>query len=194
MPLRTRLFIIISIFVLLVLGISIVLYISSKKNTSGTATSPTTNTSYPSAQYNPNVTTPTIIPSNVTVKPPTGAAAEENTVKQIAKVFVERYNTYSSDASYQNIRDVQSLVTEGYWKKLGAKLNTPAVNSGYVASISEVIVADVTVLKDGAASVTIKTRRSLTSKGTTTTDYQTLVITLAKESGEWLVDSQTVGK
>jgi hypothetical protein len=197
MPLRTRLFIIISIVALLILGISVFLLIAGKKssapvnqpsNAGSDGNLPTNNTV-------PGGVQPTIIPNGVPIKPATTAEIEKNAAKQLAKIFVERFNTYSSDNAYQNIRDVQALVTNSFWKTLSARLSLPPASVGtFVGATTEVIVANVGVFNTSTASVAIKTRRTTTQNNGTTVSYQDIIVSLTKSNGAWLVDSQTVSK
>jgi hypothetical protein len=203
MPLRQRLFIIFTAIFLFILAISIFLLLLNKKSAAPDAEQ-TTNTPAATTVPRGNVTnpqtgaTPTVLPKNITVKPLTATETEANTVKKLAQVFVERYQTYSTDAAFQNIRDVETLVSPSYWKKLSAVIKPlPASTStvkNYIAATTQVIVATVDSISKDTATVTIKTRRIGVEKGAESTTYPTITITLVKQNGTWLVDSQTVSK
>ena len=198
MPLRTRLFIFLSIIALVILGMSVFLLIAGKKartngsiQTSGASSGNANNQANSNAGTLPN-NTPSAVPSGVTVKQATSAQVEENAVKQLAKIFAERYNTYSTDDAYQNIKDVQTLVTTAYWKKIGAKLGISTASSTFQSVTAEALIVTPSAIGSGAATVAIKLRRTVIKNGTTTTEFQDIIVALVKSGGNWLIDNQTV--
>lgn len=178
---------------LLILGISIFLLVINRKPApvviDGVNRTPSNNTVPPT----PGATA-TVIPTGAKVQPLTATETEENTVKKMATIFVERYNSYSSDAAFQNIRDVETLVTPAYWKKLSPLLKNTTPAASYTAATTEVVVAEVSPLVNSAATVTIKARRESIEKGVSTTAYQTIRVSMQKQGAAWLVDSQTISK
>lgn len=197
MPLRTRIFIIISLIVSVVLGISVFLLILAKQK----AAAPTTpaGTEVPggssqetgaggSSQNNQQTQTFAPLQTGIPIKPATTLETEQNSAKQLAKIFIERYNTYSTQNNSQNIKEVQSLVTDSLWKKL----------SGYIGKGASPIFSGVTTMvistsldswQTTSASVTLKTRRAAEKNDTVSVTYVTYTVSMVKENGSWLIDS-----
>jgi len=191
MSLRTRIFIIISLIILFILGVSLILLIVKKKNEN--AATPPANPGVKvidAANFNGNnlQTTPTATsaPAATAILTISPLELEKNSVKQLAKIFIERYGTYSSDNDFQNLKDVESLVTPELWKKISGPMAKPP-SSSFVAATVQVLSNNLTNWSAGAAEVTLKTNRTTESNGSTNQKYQGIKITLVKVSGSWLV-------
>ncbi|MDO8626648.1 MAG: hypothetical protein Q7K39_04350 [Candidatus Magasanikbacteria bacterium] len=203
MSLRTRLFIVISLAVLVILGISIALLVRSKRAAAPPALG-ITNT--PTAPANiidsntveerlPALTNPPSL--GVVTAPPakqTTLEAEQSGVRQLAVIFVERYNSYSTDNKWQNIVEVKSLVTQKMWQRIGAKVGTPQPAGPFVGNTAEVFVSELTKWDPPTAVATLQVRNTLEKNGQITVTNQNIVVTLIKDSGDWLVDSYEVQK
>jgi len=191
MSLRARIFIIASIVMLLILGVSIFLIINKNK----TALTPE-NGATPADQSGslPTTMSPasiaTSIPEGLPAKTATPLEAEKNGVQQLAKVFVERYGTYSSDNNSQNIQDVQSLVTKSLWAKLSGRTAVNGTGS-FVGMTTKVIGMDLTSWSDGKATVRLQTARTEEKNGKITTYYQNADVEMVKQDGMWLADKLT---
>lgn len=195
LTLRTRIFIAISLVVLFILGISLIIIVSNKKNQNNQAATSTPQTTtgniidqsnFNSAQLQPNANT--TVPSGLPVKAQTSVETEQNGVKQFAKIFAERYGSYSSDGNSQNVRDVETLVTLSLWTKISAKINTPQTAQSFYGITTRVITADLTKWSDSNAEVSLKTVRTETKSGNTANRYQNATVNLVKTGGTWLVD------
>lgn len=189
--LRSRIFIIISLVVLIILAISIGLIVMSKKKQAATTaeTTPTTTTGkIDSTNFPAQITTPaTVIPSGTTVKPATTEETMKNAAKQLAKIFVERYGSYSSDASGANIRAVEPLVTKDLWAVLSQRLNVK-YNGDFIGVTTKVISTNVTDYSASGATVELNSQRT-TTKGTAVVEStQAATVKLVKSGDSWLVD------
>lgn len=200
MSLRTRLFIVISIVVLFVLGVSVFLLISSKKRAGGASAGPTTAGAEGSGAIDggfvgpqsPETAPSAVAPAgSLPIKPLSAAEAEQNAAKQIARIFVERYNTFSTDNNFQNIREVQELVTPALWKKLSARLESAPPSPVYMAVTTKAIATSVADWQDTSARVVIQTSKTTSKNGAAATVQETIAVTMAKQEGNWLVDSYT---
>ncbi len=187
MSLRARIFIIVSIAVFLILGISIFLVVNKNK------TAPTTEGGKTSAGQSGSLPLPvpasiaTPIPEGLPAKIVTPLEAEKNGVQQLAKVFVERYGTYSSDNNFQNIKDVQALATKSLWSKISVKMTASGAGS-FSGMTTKVIGTDLVSWSDSKASVELKTVRTEEKNGKITTYYQNADVEMAKQDGEWLAN------
>ena len=193
MPLRTRIIIFVSAGLLVIGLISLVIILKPKKNNSPAA---------PQAQNTvidqENVETavkvgvdPVQVPKTAKVSPPTTAQQEEITVKNLARVFVERYHTYSSENNYQNIRDVQDLVTRSFWAKISTPLSGQPAPASFVSLTTEVLSISSVEVKKDSANVTLKVKKTSVTNGETKESYGDYYINLLKVGKEWLVSSES---
>lgn len=190
MSLRARIFIIASILALLILGISIFLVVNNKNKTAKPQTvAPTDNTA---VTGNGQMGTPTLIgaqaPASFPAKTATPLETEKNAVTQLAKVFVERYGTYSSDNDFQNIKDVETLVMRSLWSKISAPITAKTSSQSFVGVTTKVISMDLTYWSDIKAIVELKTTRIEEKNGLVTTRYQNATAELVKQNTVWLID------
>lgn len=190
MSLRARIFIIVSILALLILGISIFLVVKNKNKTAEPqAVAPTDNTvvngnGQPNGQVLVGAQTPTGLPAKIA----TPLEAQKNGVEQLAKVFVERYGTYSSDNDFQNIKDVETLVTKSLWSKISAPITAKTSSQSFVGITTKVISMNLTKWSDAKATVELKTTRAEEKNGMVTTRYQNALVEMVKQNTVWLID------
>lgn len=199
MTLRARIFFVISLVVLIVLAISIVLLVARRR---AAPLPPPPNVAVPTApaSVSPNAGTPGPAPAvpagGVSAAPAISPEDIQRTAaKQLAKTFVERYNTYSTDNKFQNIRDVQLLVTASFWKKIAAPLAaaTPAAGPQPFVSVSTMVITDgITTWKGDSADLELRVRRTANRAGSTSQKYQTIDLTALKQGANWLVDNYAV--
>jgi hypothetical protein len=187
MSLRARIFIIISIVVFLILGISIFLIVRNKnKNTEPQTGAPQNNGV---AQSDGSQT---IIgdqaPVGLPAKTATPLEAEKNGAVQLAKVFVERYGTYSSDNDFQNIKEVETFVTVALWSKISAPMNSKTTTQGFVGMTTKVISMDLVAWSGTIATVELKTTRTEEKNGAVSTRYQNATVEMVKENTVWLIN------
>ncbi len=192
MSLRARIFIIVSILVLLVLGISIFLIVGNKNKNSQPQTgapqnnsSVVTGTGQPGAQTTIGAQAPAGLPAKVA----TPLETEKNGAQQLAKVFLERYGTYSSDNNFQNIKDVETLVTRSLWSKISAPISSKTTAQSFVGVTTKVVSMDLTAWSDAKAVVEFKTMRVEERNGVVNTKYQNATVVLIKQGSSWLVDT-----
>ena len=204
MSLRIRLFIIISLVFLLILSFSIFLLLKNKKTT-GTATNqPSTsepakpgakaidssniNTALPS-----NGTSATPIPTGMPVKPLSNEESIKNGVQQLAKIFIERFQSYSTDSHFQNIVEVQSLVTPELWARIQPK-NPAASSDSFTGVTTRVITVAISTWADDKADIALTTTREENKKGKIQTTQGSVVVGMVKQGNNWLVDHYTWSK
>ena len=184
LTLRARIFAIIGVALLLILGISLVLYLVGKKNkapapVAGTAlngTATTVNTGI--------VPTPT---AGLQVKKLSTEEMEKNAAKQLAKVFTERYFSYSSDNQWQNVYDVRDLVTDKLWKQISAGIGG-APSASYVGKITKAVGATLQDWTAQSASVFIQVVETAEKNGASVQAHRNLTVTMVKAGGVWLAD------
>lgn len=190
MSLRARIFIIVSIVMLFILGVSIFLIVNKNKSAPAgqngqTAAEQSGGTPAPAPS---SVATP--VPEGLPAKTATPLEAEQNGVQQLAKVLVERYGTYSSDNNWQNIKDVQALVTKSFWSKLSGQINGASA-PGFVGVTTKVIGTNLTNWSETKAAVALTTVRTEEKNGKITTYYQNADVEMIKQGEQWLADKLT---
>lgn len=194
LSLRTRLFVVISLAVLLILAISVVLLLRSRssKDTNNPDTTPSDQTGTPVSPNNgatggtptqPIGTTPAPV-----VKQFSPLEVEQAGVKQLAKIFIERYNTYSTDNNYDNIREVESMVTGGLWKRISGRLSIPAAPGPFVGVTTRAVSAELGGWDSATADVLVQTHQVTVKNGVTTQTYQGVKIFFLKQGSNWLID------
>lgn len=191
MPLRTRLIIIIGLIIVAVAGVFFFLRYRQAQPTPAQNV-PTVKGS-DSTDKPTQTTSPTEIPAGATVKAVTTLEAEQNGVKQLAKVFVERYNSFSTDNNYQNIREVEELVTPFLWTKISAKLTTPNKPADtFTSVITEAVNASMSLWQTDSATITVNARKITETNRQETELYQNITVVMVKQNSTWLADSFTV--
>ncbi len=197
MPLRTRVLIICGVvFVFLaVLTLLIVRNIQRrgpKENTPTTTVSNLNSTSsfkvIDANNFNNANLNGTNTNSQIPVKKFTPAEATQNTVKQFAKIFIERYGSYSTDNNGQNVVEVKEMVTEDLWNKIKPK-TLGKTNTGFVGMSTEVVSAEMTKWADSEATVKLKTIRTQEKNKVTSNLQQSATVNFTKQGTNWLVNS-----
>lgn len=190
MSLRARIFIIVSVIILLVLSVSIFLYVRGKNKNNN----PTPVDNAPVSTSTGEVVLPsgqgaTEIPAGLPVKTVTPLEAQKNGVEQLAKTFVERYGTYSTDNESQNIKESQALVTRALWAKISTGLTAPSSNQAFYGITTKVISMDLSSWSETKAMVTLRAMRTEDKNGTVSSRNQTVTVEMVKEGTVWLANS-----
>ena len=199
MPLRTRIFIIISVVVLIILAITISLFVFSKnrKNDSDTAT--TTINNITNNQLDPNSTIPasllngdgSVNTTKVSIEQPTTEDMQKNASKQIAKIFVERFGSYSTDSNYQNIIDVKSIVSDSLYTSLSSMISDSSTVQDYSGVTTKVIANNNISWSSTSAKYLLSTMRVSTKNLKSENSNQDIEVVVIKSNGNWVVDSYT---
>ena len=188
--LRARIFIIISLAVFIILAISIALIVFKKQSGESPAEETPINeniideTNFPSQIMTPS----TVIPFGATVKPPTTEEMMKNSAKQTAKIFIERYGTYSTDNNSENIYAVQSIVTLSLWQDISRHIGTPP-SAVFVGVTTNVVAINVVEFSADNAKVEMSVQRITTRGSSTEKTNEKTSVRLVKTNDVWLVDS-----
>lgn len=119
----------------------------------------------------------------------------ESPPEVIARSFVERFGSYSTDIDYLNVDDVKSLATAALSTQLDILL-TDARNdpdTGYYGVSTKVLTIDSVTQTETTASFDITTQRieSFDTPANTSSRNQDIEVTLIKNGNRWLVDGYT---
>lgn len=138
-----------------------------------------------------------------TIKDPssTSAPSEPVAVKEtspitVARTFVERLGSYSSESEAENIDDILPMATASFQKELEslAKSARASSDGSYYGVSTLVVTSPKTVSASETQTVlSMTTQREETKDepGNTTIKYQSITITLVKSGTTWLVDGYT---
>ncbi|MFH1767334.1 MAG: hypothetical protein ABH826_04570 [Patescibacteria group bacterium] len=111
----------------------------------------------------------------------------------IARSFVERFGSFSTESDYANVDDVMSLATVSLQTRLHriAEEARQSISSAYYGVSTKVIAMEVVAETDSAASIKITTQRkeSIDSPANTTISYQEIDLELVRNGDSWLVDN-----
>lgn len=184
MSLRSRIFLIVGAVVLVLGVVGGLLYLRTRSAKTPGSTDPTPTAS--STVSEPLTgQTPTTIPAGLPVRQMTTEEAEQNGVKQLGRVFVERYGTYSTDNNGQNVLEVKGLVTPELWQKIAPK---PAgASTDFVGLTTQVATMEITSYSANEAKLSFRTVRTQLKGGLTSSAQQTIALTMVKSGGNWLV-------
>lgn len=187
MSLRARIFIIVSLVVFIILGISLFLLWRSKQPAKNTPNGQTTTVDNLNGAESPLRVADL---NNVKVGKTSSIETQQKAVQNLAKIFVERYNTFSTDANYQNVKDLQTLVTPKYWQLLSAKIpKQPLNNTTSISSFTQALGATIASWGEKEASVDLQVKITEEKNGVSSKRDQQATVTLVKSDNNWLVDS-----
>lgn len=189
---RSRAFIIFSVIVFLVLaGVILILALRGGDTTDqpeGEGGSPqTTAGEFDDALVS---TPPTVVPAGTQVHQASTEEMKRNAALKIAQIFAERYGTYSTHGDYDNIKDVQILVTENLWAKLNSQV--PATSNGNVGEYRGVtaraVAANITDWRDDAATVEVSILKTESTSTSVVNSNQNIIVEVVESGDSWLVE------
>jgi len=114
------------------------------------------------------------------------------TPEPIARTWVERFGSFSSESDFKNIEDIYPLSTAELQSQLSNEVSKMKnIQSGYYGISTQVINIDVIFEDELSSELRIKTQRveSIDSPENQSTRYQDIHLTMVKNGGEWLVSS-----
>lgn len=155
------------------------------------ATTPTANQTNTQVNANSQLEKP-VVPA----VPLTSEEKQAATAQTVAKIFVERFGSYSSQSEAQNLQDILPLTTGSYGAKLEAQivsLKAKEAGTDYYGVSTRFISLTVVRMEAEAATFDIVTQReeATGSPSNTSVKYQTVTVTLKLDGQNWLVDSAT---
>ena len=123
--------------------------------------------------------------------PEVAARVQSSGAQTVAKVFVERYGSFSNEAQFANIRDVIALATPSYAATLQAQADAGVPSAEYYGVTTRVISLTTEAMDDvaGTARFTVNAQRT-EAKGSAqnvTTKYQEIEVSLEKVGTDWKI-------
>lgn len=111
----------------------------------------------------------------------------------VAKLFVERYGSYSNEAKFQNLIDVLPLMTASFADETRALIASSTSPETFYGVTTRVLTVSVEAMNEtaGLATVRMQTQREIAQGSTqnTSVTYQEIRLELEKEAGVWKVAS-----
>lgn len=192
--LRTRLFVFATMIILIILGISVAIVVLVKKKAPVEVPAETATTTIDATNIGEQIMPkPVTVPPGSAVKPLTAEETLKNAAKQMAKIFVERYGTYSSDSDYANIRELEELVTADLWKTLEKRIGTTRPEQ-FIGVTTNAVASEVKDFSDSKSTVEVMSQRIITKGTSTERKSETMTVRLVKNDGGWLVDGFEVAQ
>lgn len=112
----------------------------------------------------------------------------------VARIFIERFGSYSSESDFANVEDVMALATPTYQEELEATVDgyrrQADENAGYTGVSTVVISVKTTSESEAATTFLITTQReeAVGTPGNTTLRYQDAEVSLVKSGDDWLIN------
>ncbi len=152
--------------------------------------------STPAITTSKDKTTKTTTSSKTPVAEPVAIAPNETSAITVARTFVERLGSYSSEADAANIEDIIPMATSSFQKKLESLVKEirSSTSTAYYSVSTLVVTAPVTVSASATSTVLSMTTQRVESfgdPGNSTKKYQSITVTLVKSGTTWLVDGYT---
>jgi len=157
----------------------------------------------PTTKTNVNVVAlpPIALPNSTTVSAtvPEASAEEKlrSSISRLAAAFAERYGSYSNQGNFENLLDLESLMTEKMWVETDNFIQQNKISSGdssaYFGITTKAISVNIVSIDEGSgmAEITVGTQRRESSGSmadSSTINYEDLELIFKKVNGEWKVD------
>ena len=115
----------------------------------------------------------------------------EQQIKSLARLFAATYGSYSTDAQFQNLKELNYIYTPSFAAYINQYISQTPAPAGYYSVNTRALAAEVVAFTDVNATVTIQTQREevFSLGGESQLSYQTLRLQFNKISGEWKVDN-----
>lgn len=123
---------------------------------------------------------------------PAEATADQQ-VKSLARLFATAYGSYSTDARFQNLKELNYLYTPSFAAYINQYISQTSAPAGYYSVNTRALSAAVVDIDESTANVTVQTQRSevYSLNGEPQLTYATLRLQFNKISNEWKVNSAT---
>ena len=144
-----------------------------------------------------NTTAPPVnsLPVNKPVPLPVLTPEEERheSVVRLARLFAERFGTFSNQSRYEGIGDILPITTDSFRRWINEtylpELKQQGAGETYAGQTTKVMSVIVDNISDNDSQVSVSVQRATTDEsGVVKTEYPTLKLTLVKENDVWLID------
>ena len=117
--------------------------------------------------------------------------SEQASAHVVARMFAERYASFSAASNFANLRDLLPLMTDVLRAQVEEQMNSAEASGAYYGVSSRLMALHERELSDGRAVFDADLQRveSVGSPSNTSTKYETLRIELVARGGSWLVSA-----
>lgn len=155
-----------------------------------------TTTKTPAAITTSNTKPTSTTPSTDTTTTPAPVVVKETSAITVARTFVERLGSYSSESDAANIEDILPMATTSFQKELETLVQQARASAdGSYYGISTLVVTSPKTISASATqtilSMTTQREESIGDPNNTTKKYQSITVTLVKSGTTWLVNGYT---
>lgn len=115
----------------------------------------------------------------------------------VARTFIERFGSYSSETDFANVDDVMKLATPAYQAELNSLVDSYRrqfdAAAGYTGVSTQVISMKTVTETETATTFLVTTQReeAVGTPGNTTLRYQDAEVNLVKSGDNWLINDLT---
>jgi hypothetical protein len=149
-----------------------------------------TNTGVPTNQNTVTVTLPAITNGNAPSAPAKPQDAGELQIMNLARNFAERYDSWSTDSNYQNLRDLYPRITGSLRAIFEQTIATAPATIQFRAARAKAISIVITSRTNDTAAVTVIVQETLSDTDLhETSSFRTMDLTMVKQADYWFVDS-----
>ncbi len=194
LTLRTRIFVIVSIILLLILAISIAITVFSNKKTE-TENQPTNTQDGQEQQIFDgqngvliNNDDFSVIDANTPIAQMNSEEKIKSAAQNIAKIFVERYGSYSTDNPGQNLKDLEVLSTADLWKVLKSRIENMTVGEDFIGFTTRAFSSSITSFEEDKIIIRVISAREENKNGDIRNFNQEAEVAVIKSGDVWLVD------
>lgn len=138
----------------------------------------------------------TSLPPSKPVSAPVRTEEEirKETISRLARMFTERFGTFSSQSQYEGIGDIMAVTTDSFQNWLRDKyipeLKGEHSASAYSGQTTRVMSVTVEKVTDNESQVAVRVQQAVTGEvGTIEVKYPVLKVALVRQNSMWLVDS-----
>ena len=193
LTLRTRIFVIVSIILLLILAISIAITVFSNKKTE-TENQPTNTQDGQEQQIFDgqngvliNNDDFSVIDANTPIAQMNSEEKIKSAAQNIAKIFVERYGSYSTDNPGQNLKDLEVLSTADLWKVLKSRIENMTVGEDFIGFTTRAFSSSITSFEEDKIIIRVISAREENKNGDIRNFNQEAEVAVIKSGDVWLV-------
>jgi hypothetical protein len=140
----------------------------------------------PVEEVQPNVPTPTSLARTTSSANLTNANPEDMYLKQLSRIFVERFGSFSNQNDNRHIDDVLPLATEKMQQYVREQGMT--FSATYSGATTNVIASAIEERTADRATVRVDVQRILRTATEETREYKSATVMLLRVSGEWKID------